>query len=169
MEKKTSKFKMLVVLASVCLISAAILGYVYMATFQKIEDNRKKRIENAVSEVLQGITDYEKVCTEPVVFKGYRDGRIAGYAVLSNGTGFQGGIVLMVGIDPELKKITGVVVLESVETPGLGDKIRSDDFLVQFKEMAVPVQVDAITGATISSIAVEKIVNRAIKNVKRIF
>jgi electron transport complex protein RnfG len=64
-------------------------------------------------------------------------------------------------------------VLESRETPGLGDRIYKDQaFVDQFRDLAVepavvlvkeaptaPNQVDAITGATISSTAVVKIVN----------
>ena len=67
-------------------------------------------------------------------------------------------------------------VLESRETPGLGDKIYKDmDFVGEFKSLAVepeivavkkgtktsPNQVDAITGATISSKAIVRIINEA--------
>jgi electron transport complex protein RnfG len=67
-------------------------------------------------------------------------------------------------------------VLESRETPGLGDKIYKDaDFVASFTDLAIdPVievvkkgrgggnnQVDAITGATISSRAVVRIINQA--------
>lgn len=184
MEKKVSGLKMLVVLVGVCLVSAAALGYVHMKTVKRIQENKKKVIENAVLEVLPGVTDYEKISSEPVIFKGNKNGRTAGYAVLSEGIGFQGNILLMVGIDSNIEKIAGVAVLESVETPGLGDKIKGEDFLEQFKGMVLPdasiekvdtvtgatliIKVDTITGATISSLAVEKIVMRAVEDVKGI-
>ena len=67
-----------------------------------------------------------------------------------------------------------MTVLESRETPGLGDKIYKDaKFVAEFRTLVVePVielikghgdkanQVDAITGATISSRAVVKILNQ---------
>lgn len=184
MEKNVSGLKMLFVLTGVCLISAAVLGYVHILTVTRIQENKKRVIENAVFEVLPGVTDYKKISSEPVVFEGRKHGEAVGYAVLSKGMGFQGSILLMVGVDLKIERITGVAVLESVETPGLGDKIKGYSFLKQFKGLVLPnfnikkvdavtgassiIKVDSITGATISSIAVEKIVIRAIENVKRI-
>jgi len=70
--------------------------------------------------------------------------------------------------------VTGMEVLESRETPGLGDKIYKDaDFVASFKELMIepeivavkkgkrskPNEIDAITGATISSKAVVRIIN----------
>jgi electron transport complex protein RnfG len=66
-------------------------------------------------------------------------------------------------------------VLESRETPGLGDKIfKDEDFVANFRDLAVAPEVvvvkkgrtrenevDAISGATISSHAVVRIINRA--------
>ena len=66
-------------------------------------------------------------------------------------------------------------VLESRETPGLGDRIYKDEvFVAEFRDLAVepsievikghgeaPHEVDAITGATISSKAVVSILNAA--------
>ncbi|MCP3683737.1 MAG: FMN-binding protein [bacterium] len=173
MNKKESGIKMLIVLTGVCLLSAAVLGYIHISTFERIEKNRIKRIEEAVSNVLPGITDYEKVSSDPVIFKGKNGDADAGYAVLSSGMGFQGDIVLMVGLDSTINNIEGVVILESVETPGLGDKIRELDFLKQFQGKNVSsdseIGVDAITGATISSVAVGKIINKAVEYAKRIF
>ncbi|MFC2061783.1 FMN-binding protein [Elusimicrobiota bacterium] len=170
MSGKTPGIKMLVVLVGVCLISAAVLGYVHITTYDRIEMNRMKRIKDAVYQVLPGVTEYEQVNEKPVIYKGYKDETVIGYAVLAEGMGFQGNIVLMVGIDKEIKNIKGTVVLESVETPGLGDRIKEDSFLDQFDNTAVSenMKVSAITGATISSVAVEKIANKSVKDVKRI-
>jgi electron transport complex protein RnfG len=172
MKKEVSGFRMLLILGGVCLISAAVLGFVHISTDEQIKFNKKKRIENAVQGVLPGINSYEKINDAPVVFRGDKDGNPAGYAILAEGMGFQGKLLLMVGIDYKLKKLKGMAVLESVETPGLGDKIKEGEFNGQFVDMVIPesgiIKVDTITGATISSVAVEKIVNRAIENVKNI-
>ena len=113
---------------------------------------------------------------QPSVYAAYGDdGRFIGYAIPAEGAGFQDTISLIYGYDPARKRIVGLQVLESRETPGLGDKIFSDQgFLGSFKDLAVEPQVDltkekrtadnqvdAITGATISSTAVVKIVNAA--------
>jgi len=174
MAQEASPVKMLSVLTGVCLLSAAILSYVFISSEGRIEENRQARIRQAVFEVQPGIDNYERVETEleQPVFKVYKNGKNAGYAILASGMGFQGEISLMVGLSQDLKQITGVFVLESVETPGLGDKIRGEDFRSQFKGMEIPegsIKVDTITGATISSKAVQKIVNRAIDNVKNIY
>lgn len=172
MKKKDSQFKMLAVLTGVCLISAALLGFIHMKTSRRIMFNREKMIKDAILTVLPGTGDYKKISTEPVIFEGYNASGVTGYAVLSKGMGFQGSLVLMVGVETGMDRILGVAVLESVETPGLGDKIKAESFLSQFKGISLPedgtVEVDTITGATISSKAVEKIINRAIEDAKRI-
>ena len=89
------------------------------------------------------------------------------------GPGFQDTIKLLYGLDAAGEKVIGLYVLESRETPGLGDRIYKDPkFVAEFAALAVepaiklvkghgaePNEVDAITGATISSRAVVKILN----------
>jgi len=102
-------------------------------------------------------------------------GKRTGVAIVTQGPGFQEIMQLMVGFEPATGAITGIKVLDQKETPGLGDKIELDtSFLGQFatriapvsgvkgKPGAPPSQVQTITGATISSRAVIRIVNGAI-------
>ncbi len=86
----------------------------------------------------------------------------------------------MIGMDPGLRKTSGIQILESVETPGLGAKITSKSFGEQFKNLVIiplielikgkkaekPNQIQAITGATISSQAVVDILDKTIKEVR---
>lgn len=83
----------------------------------------------------------------------------------------------MVGFDAEVSKVTGIVITEQSETPGLGAKIVEDSFRNQFKEQSsvVPLyvvkgikpeeagdsEIAAISGATISSASVVDAVNIA--------
>ena len=102
-----------------------------------------------------------------------------GYALTADGPGFQDTIGLLYGYLPDKRVIVGMEVLESRETPGLGDKIYKDaDFKANFIELAVdptiilvkkskgkksaPNEVDAISGATISSKAVVRILNESV-------
>ncbi len=169
---KNITFKMLSVLAAVSFISAGFLGYVYTATRDRVELNRERRIKKAIYEVLPQIKSYEKISENPDVFKGtYRKDEV-GYAVLATGMGFQGEITMMVGVNSVISRITGITILDSVETPGLGARIKGIDFRKQFEGKPIPdeenIEVNAITGATISSNAVKKIIQKAVKDVKRI-
>lgn len=108
------------------------------------------------------------------VFLGFdANNQPVGFAVLGEEPGFQAEIQLIFGYAPRTKTILGMSVLESQETPGLGDKITSDSaFIKGFAGALGPIkgvkvgsetgdkhEVDMITGATISSTAVIRIIN----------
>jgi H+/Na+-translocating ferredoxin:NAD+ oxidoreductase subunit G len=117
-----------------------------------------------------------------LIYAGYdQNGKLVGVAVEASGIGFTGALRVLYGYDPGKQVITGLYVLESKETPGLGDKIEKDpDFLTNFFALDVslnddfsapknaittvksghkknPWEVDGITGATISSRAIGNI------------
>ncbi len=106
------------------------------------------------------------------------DGELLGFVVQGAGRGYADVIELLVGLDPSLESITGMSVLANNETPGLGNKIADDDWEAQFRgkdlwspvkvakkgEVDAPEEVQAVTGATISSEAVAEIVNRIIRD-----
>lgn len=116
------------------------------------------------------------------VYAGYdKENALTGVAINSSGQGFQESINVLYGYSIENQCIVGMQVLASKETPGLGDKIyKDDDFKANFNDLDVsydaekaqiinPIKVvkkgekknkweiDAITGATISSKAIGKI------------
>lgn len=120
------------------------------------------------------------------VYAGYDDaGALVGVAIEAKGMGYQDVIGVIYGYSFEERAIIGMEVLESKETPGLGDKIETDpDFLENFKRLDVsltddgkqlahpivavergtkthPWQVDSITGATISSVAIADILDQS--------
>lgn len=89
-----------------------------------------------------------------------------GYVIESTAYGYNGDITLMVGVSNE-GKVTGLAVEDMNETRGLGAKALTDvPFLAQFLltggEAEVGTNVDALTGATVSSKAVTKAVNSAV-------
>ena len=89
-----------------------------------------------------------------------------GYVIESTAYGYNGDIVLMVGVSNE-GKVTGVVVKDLQETRGLGaDALTDVPFLAQYLltggDAEVGTNVDALTGATVSSKAVTKAVNSAV-------
>jgi Na+-translocating ferredoxin:NAD+ oxidoreductase subunit G len=86
----------------------------------------------------------------------------------------------MFGFDPEASRVLGMRILESKETPGLGDKIFKDEaFVAQFQVAQVPMkpikpgsgtgdprEVDTITGATISARTVIEIINNRVERMR---
>lgn len=174
-------------------VAGAISGLchvgIYEVTKPRIERNRAEALDAAIYRVLPGAKSRKAFVLrdgalagvdgtpkdEPAVFAGYdQDGKPLGYAISANGPGFADNILLLYGFDPQQKRIVGMEVLESKETPGLGDKIFKDATWVgQFKGLAVepsvvptkpgtrskPNEVDTISGATISTKAVIRIVN----------
>ena len=120
------------------------------------------------------------------VWAGYdADGGLVGLAIETRGMGYQDTIRLLYGYAPEQDAVVGIRVLESKETPGLGDKIETDPgFLENFVRLEValtadgaslanpievvkqgektePWQIDGITGATISAVAVGDMLRRS--------
>ncbi len=172
------------------LLSGLIIVAVYEATLPTITAYKAKVLREAVFKVLPGIDSLRRlayrddrlvaVATESkdqdAVFGGYdANGKLVGFAIPSAGPGFQDTIRLLYGYLPGRRKVVGMEILESRETPGLGDKIYKDaDFVANFQDLSIdpeivtvkkgrrsaPNEVDAITGATISSKAVVRIINQ---------
>ena len=89
-----------------------------------------------------------------------------GYVIESTAYGYNGDVVLMVGVSNE-GTVTGLVVRDLSETKGLGAKALTDtEFLSQYLETAGDAEignnVDAMTGATVTSKAVTRAVNSAV-------
>ena len=105
----------------------------------------------------------------------FPDGKPAGWVAKASGQGYADKIELLVGFSPSIETITGIFILDQKETPGLGNKIVAVDWRQQFRNIKLdqpievsktvakePNQVDAITGATISSRSVTQIVNTTV-------
>ncbi|MBU0559696.1 MAG: FMN-binding protein [Bacteroidota bacterium] len=171
--------KMFTALVLIGILSGGLLSTLNEWAEPKIEANRKAETERAIFLVQPSAKKYEKI--ESVQFELYRvfdENNIElGYALPYEGNGFQGKIRLMVGVKSDLKELVGLQVLEQVETPGLGTKITEQPFTEQFVNLIAepainwvkgikpsnPNEIQAITGATISSKAVVSIINDCIK------
>jgi len=186
-EKIPSTGRLMATLGLAGLLSGLILVGAHVFTLPIITANKAEALRRAVFEVvpesgrMQPLrwTGSELTASEgegPVIYAAYgADGAFRGYAVRGEGPGFQDTIALLFGFDPGTRKIVGLWILQSRETPGLGDKIFKDERWVNaFRDLAAepevvatkdgaeaPNEVDAITGATISSKAVARIVNAA--------
>lgn len=164
--KKT--LKIITVLTIVGLLSGGILAIVYRFTFSSIQKQQEEALKRAVFKVIPQTKNYKLVQKKDIIYYECfdKEGNLVGYALPGKGTGYQGEIKLMLGINPNLTKFTGIIVLEQVETPGLGAKISEEKFQNQFKDLklSLPLKdVDTITGATVSSKSVINIINREVQ------
>jgi len=169
---------MLLIMTLFACISGGVLSLVYLFSAPLIEANMLEEERRSIFNVVPGIDSYEERMEGGVKFFECRDesGVLVGYALPAQGNGYQGVIKLMVGLTPDLLEITGISVLEQVETPGLGGRINEQVFQEQFRgiktEPAVgyvknqvpdkETDIQAVTGATISSRSVVMIINRNI-------
>jgi len=188
-----SSLRLVLTLAIAGLVSGVAIIGIYETTLPTITANKARELREAVFKVLPGVTRMQALVyrdgrmlavpepdkDEPVIYGGYDEqGDFVGYAMPGAGPGFQDTIALLYGYLPSEKQIVGMEILESRETPGLGDKIYKDaHFVAEFSALAVepeivaikkgtgtqPNEVDAITGATISSKAVVRIINETHK------
>jgi len=175
--------QIILVLTIVGIISGASLVLVYNYTSPLILINQKKITEEAIYKVFPDGTTYKKIekTKEDIFLVEDKTGKKLGYAFIAEGNGYQGKIDIMVGIKPDLKTLTGIEILESQETPGLGQEITGNKFENQFinlqvspeidyvrgKKPSKPNEIQAITGATISSKSVVSIINNGVKNLKK--
>lgn len=114
------------------------------------------------------------------VFEAKTEGQLAGWVAKTSGQGYADKIEMLIGFDPQVEKITGLYILDQKETPGLGNKIVTDawrgQFLAKSTGQALTAvkgqakagnEIDAITGATISSKAVADIINTAVNDLRK--
>jgi len=165
--------KMIVVLTVLSVFSGGLLASVRNGTKDKIENQQLQFVKGpAISDILKGasnnpISDRFKLTdaeTEISFFVGVFDGEARAVAFESFGKGFGGDLGVMIGVNTKDDKIIGVGVTTHSETPGVGSRAKSDPaFAAQFK--GVPLaeefkvkpdggQVDAVSGATVTSRAV---------------
>ena len=179
--------KLTVTLFATCVVVAGLLGLVNMVTEGPIADINKANTETAMkavvsdpdntsfSETLEITGDMTAAASSAgaSVTEAYEvqvGGAPAGYALKIVSSGSQGNIEMMVGVDGE-GAVTGVSIVDNSETSGIGSRVMSNEngVLDQFigksstdTPLTVGKNVDAISGATVSSRGVTTGVNAAL-------
>jgi electron transport complex protein RnfG len=146
------------ILGVICLVASGLLAAVNEFTRPKIIAQAQAQEDATLKELLPEAARFEAVKSgdEVLYFKGNDSlGRFVGIVFKASGKGYSSVIETMVGMTAD-DKITGIKVVNQNETPGLGSRIAQADFTTQFtgKGSSSINQVQAITGATISSRAV---------------
>ena len=168
--------KMISVLFIVCGLAAGSLAVVNSVTKEPIASYEKRQRDTALREVFADADEFKNVAPDRV-WEALRKGQIVGHIFLTQVQGYSGTITLMFGTDLD-GAVTGLRVLSHTETPGLGAKIATAQFRDQFKNKRLEQlilkkddpakgQIDAITGATISSRAVTKALCSTLESFKR--
>ena len=177
--------KLTVTLFVTCVVVAGLLGLVNSVTEGPITEKNKAKTAAAIQEVLpemEGspavveITDDMTAAASGAgasiteAYEAQAGGSVIGHALKIVASGSQGNIEMMVGVDAE-GAVTGVSIVKNSETSGIGSKVMSNEngVLDQFigksaadGALTVGKNVDAISGATVSSRGVTTGVNAAL-------
>lgn len=173
------------------IVSTAVIGF-SQYTRERVQANRERTFEIAVLKVLPGMfepglsfVELHKIFQQQVdkptdqtagAYTLRKNGTIEAYALPIEGQGFWAKIKAVIGIEADKKTITGIVIYEQTETPGLGAEVAKKEFTDQFENLKMSAQdkpiafrrageelqdgqVHAVTGATQTSTRLEKIIN----------
>lgn len=196
----SSSFRMLRALVGIGVICALLIVLAYEGTLPRVQQLRADALEKAIFRVLPGTVRTQAfayveakgflpqvgAATGELVYAGYdAAGGLTGLAIAAQGQGYADVIRILYGYDVGRQAVVGMYVLESKETPGLGDKVeKSDAYKANFDALDValvadgmrlanpveavksgtktqPWQVDCITGATISSRAIGEMISES--------
>lgn len=192
--KQKSFIYPIIFMSVITAIFTFILAYLNYSTAERIEflqdtELRKKILyvfdipvpSNDPEEIGTIFNEYisEDDSTEPPVFYTMENGEITGYAIPASGAGLWGSIDAYVGVSSDFTEIIGLEFIKHDETPGLGGRISEPEFLEQFRGLDISEpreneyiifnpapggNVDAITGATLTSKSVRDLLNIDIKS-----
>lgn len=159
--------KPVLVLVCICLVVTALLAYINSVTSPIIAKAEQEKTEQAMSEVLFEADGFKKLEIENLpdrVTEVYSAQNGSGYVFMLITKGYGGDMKLICGIKAD-GTIEQCKTLSHAETSGLGSKTAEDPYRNQYcgKNPDTLSEVDAITGATISSTAYKNAIVDAFK------
>ena len=190
MIKMKESARLVFVLTFICLLASLGLALVNRATEQRIAHQKKMEKLSAIRGVLPPFdndpiknkkefvvgNDEEGRPITKTFYLGKMNEEIVGIAFQTEGEGFGGAIMAIIGIN--LKgETTGIEILDHYETPGLGARIEVSEFRGQFIGKSLSNSklaegslalikdkgdIDSLTGATISSRGLTQALDRAL-------
>jgi electron transport complex protein RnfG len=189
---KISSTRLLGTMGGAGAVAGLLIVLVYQFTLPAILANRAARLESAILQVVPGSTTYHTLylvngaltatlpagtdgkSVEKIYAAADDSGLVKGYAIPASEPGFADAVDVIFGFDPSRPGTLGLMILNSRETPGLGDKIEAVEWRGQFADAATPItgvktgqsqkaeDVEMITGATISSRTVIAAINKGV-------
>ena len=148
-------------------VAALVLLGLYNGLLQTRQANREKELQTKMATLLPGSSTFTpesysgEDATITCVYKGE-----TGYVIGTTTAGYAGPISMLIGVSAD-GYVTGLQVRNMEETYGLGAEALTDwEFLAQFLrnegDATVGTNIDAITGATVTSKAIARCVNSAV-------
>ena len=206
-----SRLYVIVFMVAIAAVFGAAVSGLHLVSQPRLERNRRLRMQEAyvrvfgladggglsateVGELVDSRLRMDETVVDPETGEAFtliearsEDGAVKAYGFRFGGMGLWGPIEGVISLSPDLRRTTGLVVLEQKETPGLGGRIEEPIFTEQFSQdggvyVALPEEkdspvltissdvpqkgteryrrhVDAITGATQTCMAMERILN----------
>lgn len=173
--------RMIVVLSVICAASGLALAGIKAWTAPYIELAELTNVKGPALAGVFGATDNDPIADRQtvslldgqalLVFPARKDGALAAVAFETFAGGYGGDIGVMVGFDTSGSRIKGIGITTHKETPGVGSRTTLPAFTSQFRDHPFgPValksgggDIDAVSGATISSTAVSAAVDKAVR------
>ncbi len=166
------------VLGVICIVVTLALSSANLLTADKIKELSAQTEKESMSKVLDG--DYTEITedfdgTEVTYYKAEKDGETVGYIFTVDTKGYGGTVSVMTGVNTDGTVANVEILSADDETPGLGQNVTKEKFYGQFSGLKNGIsvkrsgtanrdnnEIDAVTGATISSKAVTTAVNTAL-------
>lgn len=159
---KPGTLRSTLVLISVTLGAGILLALIFVITKPTIDENVAKKIAVSQEKVFPSGEEFIERTTEDgdVYFDVMVNGATVGRIYRASPSGYGGPMELLIGIGDG--RVTGVEIFAMLETPGFGEKVADPSFTDQFvgrradDPVAIREDIDAVSGATISSRALTK-------------
>lgn len=173
--KKTSILKITINLAVTCLISGLILACAYYITHPIAVEKAKMLEQMSMKELVPTAETFTAVNGHSGMYQAKSAGKVVAYVMSEAPKGYGGAIDMLVAVSSD-GKVLNFSITSSNETPGLGSKASDAPFKNQFsgktaadlvvtKDVSKKNNIQAMTGATITSKAVTKGVKEAVSAV----
>lgn len=158
-----------IVLTIICAISSALLVFAYNLTYVDTTGVITDKLKDGLTQIYGTSDNFEMLLNDDGTVKNYEGIT----SIISDGNGntafeitadgySKGGLHVLVGFD-STDSVCGISIMTIGETPGLGTKVQSQDYLDKFKGIAsTDFTVDNITGATYSSKGMKNAVTAAV-------
>lgn len=167
------------VLAVICVVVTLALSFTNLLTAGKIEALAIETQNKAIAKLIEADEYHELPATTSFGDITYnaaiKDGDTIGCIFVTEANGYGGAISVMTAVDMDGKIIAVEILAADDETPGLGQNVTKPDWYSQFGGLKDDItvikggsanaennEVNAVTGATISSMAVTTAVNQAL-------
>lgn len=176
-QNKNDIIKPVAVLLAICIIIPLALSLTNKITKDKIAELDEKNSRETMVDLIEAdnFTECEFGENEFNYYTAVKDGNIIGYIFKTAEKGYGGDVSVMTAVNTD-GTVKSVAILDvSNETPGLGQNAAKESFYSQYADKKSGIslvkngaesdknEVNAVTGATITSTAVNKAVNTALK------